>query len=45
MASEQTPAERLLTVMMETRELVYQLAEQMGISRAVLNERAGISPE
>lgn len=42
MTADQSPAFDLLAAMLETRELVYQMAEEIGISRAELNERAGV---
>ena len=36
------PADRLLTAILETRELVYQMAEHIGITRDELNQRAGV---
>lgn len=36
--------DRLLEVMLETRELIYEMAEERGISRAELNARAGVEP-
>ncbi len=36
----ESPAERLLSIVLETQELAYQLAEQLGVSREDLDARA-----
>lgn len=38
-----TPAQRLLEVLIHTQEMVYELAERIGVSAAELNEAAGIT--